>query len=103
MPPKVDAGEVQRRQARGMNYRERGDVSIAGMRLPFFIGVAEHLRPRASSSQRSDDKFALSCAAAIRLVPAWNSLKYWPTLQDYLGVEWLQFVPVVEVGRVAPV
>jgi hypothetical protein len=25
-----------------------------------------------------------------------------PALQEWVGVEWLQFVPFVEVGRVAP-
>ena len=27
----------------------------------------------------------------------------WPGIQKYVGIEWLQFVPFVEVGRVAPV
>jgi hypothetical protein len=38
----------------------------------------------------------------LRLVPEWNPFTNWPTLQKHLGVQWLQFVPFVEVDRVAP-
>ena len=33
---------------------------------------------------------------------SWNPFDGWPWIQHYLGVQWLQFVPFVEIGRVAP-
>jgi hypothetical protein len=35
------------------------------------------------------------------MIPEWNPFDNWPWLQKYIGVEWMQFVPFVEVGRVA--
>ena len=37
----------------------------------------------------------------MRLTPECNPFVDWPRLQKHLGVEWLQFAPFVEVGRVA--
>ncbi len=36
------------------------------------------------------------------MIPDWNPFDAWPRIQKFVGVEWLQFVPFVEVGRVAP-
>ncbi len=41
-------------------------------------------------------------AAELRLIPEWNPFKNWPAIQEHVGIEWLQFVPFVEIGRVAP-
>ena len=37
----------------------------------------------------------------MRLTPHWNPFDSWAGLQKHLGAEWLQFVPFVELGRVA--
>lgn len=59
-------------------------------------------RMRAYPTQRFSDKAAVYYAAELRLIPHWNPFDRWPWLQKHLGVKWLQFVPFVEVGRVAP-
>jgi len=57
---------------------------------------------RAYPAQRFSDKAAIYYAAELRLIPEWNPFTEWPAVQKHLGVQWLQFVPFVEVGRVAP-
>jgi hypothetical protein len=59
-------------------------------------------RMRAYPSQRFNDKAAVYYAAELRLIPRWNPFKRWNWIQQYVGIQWLQFVPFVEVGRVAP-
>lgn len=59
-------------------------------------------RMRAYPSQRFNDKAGIYYAAELRLIPHWNPFPDWPTIQKYVGVEWLQVVPFVELGRVAP-
>jgi outer membrane protein assembly factor BamA len=59
-------------------------------------------RMRGYPSQRFNDKAAVYYAAELRLIPRWNPFKRWHWLQQYLGIQWLQFVPFVEIGRVAP-
>ncbi len=59
-------------------------------------------RMRGFPSQRFNDKAAIYYAAELRLIPEWNPFDGWPRIQKYVGIEWLQFVPFVEVGRVAP-
>jgi hypothetical protein len=59
-------------------------------------------RMRAYPAQRFNDKAAVYYAAELRVIPAWNPFDGWPALQSYADVEWLQLVPFVEVGRVAP-
>ena len=59
-------------------------------------------RMRAFPAQRFSDKAAIYYALEYRMMPKWNPFDNWPWLQKYIGVEWLQFVPFVEVGRVAP-
>ncbi|MFQ5468594.1 MAG: hypothetical protein ACE5DS_10750, partial [Kiloniellaceae bacterium] len=59
-------------------------------------------RMRAFPAQRFSDKAALYYSAELRLMPKWNPFDDWPEVNRLLGVEWLQFVPFVEVDRVAP-
>lgn len=47
-------------------------------------------------------KILIYYALEYRMIPKWNPFNRWPWLQKYIGIEWLQFVPFVEVGRVAP-
>lgn len=58
-------------------------------------------RMRAYPTQRFNDRSAIYYSAELRLTPEWNPFKNWSWLQSHLGVDWLQFVPFVEVGRVA--
>jgi hypothetical protein len=59
-------------------------------------------RMRGYPSQRFNDKSALYYAAELRMTPEWNPFEQWPGLQRHIGVEWIQFAPFVELGRVAP-
>jgi len=59
-------------------------------------------RMRGYPSQRFNDKAAVYYAAELRLIPRWNPFRRWHWLQQYVGIQWLQFVPFVEIGRVAP-
>ena len=59
-------------------------------------------RMRGFPTQRFNDKAAIYYAAELRLIPEWNPFEGWPSIQKYVGIKWLQFVPFVEVGRVAP-
>jgi len=58
-------------------------------------------RLRGYPSQRFNDKAAVYYAAELRMIPRWNPFNGWPWIQKYVGIQWLQFVPFVEVGRVA--
>ena len=44
----------------------------------------------------------LSSSAELRMIPDWNPFDRWTWLQQHVGIQWIQFVPFVEVGRVAP-
>ena len=57
---------------------------------------------RGYPAQRFNDKAAVYYAAELRLIPRWNPFKRWDWLQKYVGILWLQFVPFLEIGRVAP-
>lgn len=59
-------------------------------------------RMRGFPAQRFNDKAAVYYAAELRMIPHWNPFDAWPALQKHIGVEWIQIVPFVEVGRVAP-
>jgi len=59
-------------------------------------------RMRAFPTQRFNDKAGIYYAAELRLIPEWNPMEYWPALQQRVGIQWIQLVPFVEVGRVAP-
>jgi len=73
-------------------------------RPPAFSGatLGGLFRMRAYPSQRFSDKAAIYYAAELRMIPEWNFFDGYPWLQRHLGVEWIQLVPFVEVGRVAP-
>jgi outer membrane protein assembly factor BamA len=58
-------------------------------------------RMRGYPSQRFNDKAAVYYSAELRMIPRWNPFNGWPWIQKYVGIQWLQFVPFVEVGRVA--
>jgi hypothetical protein len=59
-------------------------------------------RMRGYPAQRFNDKAAVYYAAELRLIPRWNPFKRWDWLQKYVGILWLQCVPFLEIGRVAP-
>jgi len=83
------------------NEKSNGDIENGA---PSFAGatLGGLWRLRGFPSQRFSDKAAIYYAAEMRFIPRWNPFDGWPWLQKYLGVQWLQFVPFVEVGRVAP-
>jgi len=57
---------------------------------------------RGYPSQRFSDKAGIYYGAEYRMIPDWNPFPSWPWLQQYVGVQWLQLVPFIEAGRVAP-
>ena len=57
---------------------------------------------RGYPSQRFNDKAAIYYCLELRMIPEWNPFAGWGWLQRRVGVQWIQFVPFVEVGRVAP-
>jgi hypothetical protein len=59
-------------------------------------------RMRGYPAQRFSDKAAIYYALEYRMIPDWNPFDKWPWLQQYIGVQWIQFAPFVELGRVAP-
>ena len=73
-------------------------------RPPAFSGatLGGLFRMRAYPSQRFSDKAAIYYAAELRMTAKWNFFDSYPWLQRHLGVEWIQLVPFVELGRVAP-
>ena len=73
-------------------------------RPPHFAGASLGgiLRMRAYPSHRFNDKAAIYYAAEYRVIPRWNPFEGWPWLQKHLEIAWWQWVPFVEVGRVAP-
>ncbi len=83
------------------NVSSSGQVSN---RPPSYTGatLGGLWRMRGYPTQRFSDQSAIYYAAELRLIPDWNPFDAWPRIQKFVGVEWLQFVPFVEVGRVAP-
>lgn len=57
---------------------------------------------RGFPTQRFSDQSAIYYSAELRLMPDWNPFDAWPEIQKLVGVDWLQIVPFIEVGRVAP-
>lgn len=57
---------------------------------------------RGFPTQRFNDKAAVYYAAELRMIPDWNPFYRWAWLQQQVGIQWLQLVPFVEIGRVAP-
>ncbi len=108
----VDLGDVPRlRQAvlalgawtaTTPSWKDRPDGSVEH-RPPAYAGatLGGLWRMRAYPSQRFNDRAAIYYAAELRVIPDWNPFDAWPAFQDYADVEWIQFVPFIEVGRVA--
>ena len=57
---------------------------------------------RGYPSNRFSDRAAIYYCAELRLTLKSNPFDNWEWLQKYMGVQWVQIVPFVEVGRVAP-
>ena len=83
-------------------WDENPDGSISN-RPPAYTGatLGGLWRMRAFPAQRFNDKAAIYYAAELRMIPDWNPFDKWPALQKHVGVQWLQFVPFLEAGRVA--
>lgn len=83
------------------SWDEDGDV--ISHRPPAYTGatLGGLWRMRGYPTQRFNDRSAVYYSAELRLTPQWNPFDDWPAVQDRLGVEWIQVVPFVEVGRVA--
>ncbi|UCD78962.1 MAG: BamA/TamA family outer membrane protein [Desulfobacterales bacterium] len=84
-------------------WDEQSDGTIDN-RPPAYTGstLGGLWRMRGYPSQRFNDKAAVYYSAELRLIPRWNPFERWHWIQKYVGIQWLQFVPFVEVGRVAP-
>jgi outer membrane protein assembly factor BamA len=59
-------------------------------------------RMRGYPSNRFSDRAAIYYCAELRLTLKSNPFDKWEWIQKYIGVQWVQVVPFVEVGRVAP-
>ena len=77
-------------------------IRISG-RSPSYMGSALGglTRLRAYPIYRYSDKAAVYYAAELRLTPKWNPFSRAKFLKP-LEVDWIQIVPFVEIGRVAP-
>lgn len=84
--------------------REINDNGADSNSPPSYTGASLGglFRMRGFPAQRFSDTSAIYYAAELRLIPDWNPFDRYPWLQEKIGVEWLQFVPFVEAGRVAP-
>lgn len=81
-----------------------GGEETISHRAPPFAGatLGGVWRMRAYPSQRFNDKAAIYYAAELRMIPWWNPFDRWTWLQKHLEIAWWQWVPFVEMGRVAP-
>ena len=84
-------------------WDEKPDGSIAN-NPPAYTGstLGGLWRMRGFPTQRFNDKAAVYYAAELRMIPEWNPFDRWPWVQQHVGIQWLQFVPFVEIGWVAP-
>ncbi|HMP73523.1 MAG TPA: BamA/TamA family outer membrane protein [Kiritimatiellia bacterium] len=85
------------------SWEEKADGSINN-NPPAYTGstLGGLWRMRGYPSQRFNDKAAIYYSAELRMIPHWNPFHDWPAIQKLVGVQWIQFAPFVEVGRVAP-
>jgi len=83
------------------NEKSNGEITN---RPPSYAGstLGGIWRMRGFPANRFNDKAAIYYAAELRMIPHWNPFERWDRIQKYVGIQWLQFVPFVEVGRVAP-
>lgn len=107
----LELGSSLRQSVLALNYWtsysptwDEHSVSDISNRPPAYTGstLGGLWRMRGYPTQRFNDKAAVYYAAELRLIPEWNPFDDWPGIQSYAGIRWLQFVPFVEVGRVAP-
>ena len=72
-------------------------------RTPNFKGatLGGQFRMRAYPRYRFNDKAAIYYCAEYRVIPSWNPLGEAKWLR-FFDIDWWQFVPFVEIGRVAP-
>jgi hypothetical protein len=72
-------------------------------RPPSYLGASlgSFDRLRGYPLYRFSDKAAVYYCAELRLIPDWNPMGDWKLLNIF-DIDWWQFVPFVEVGRVAP-
>lgn len=79
------------------------DGDVIRHRAPAYTGatLGGLWRMRGYPAQRFNDRAAIYYSAEMRLTPRWNPFDGWSAVQDLLGVEWIQVVPFVEIGRVA--
>jgi hypothetical protein len=72
-------------------------------RAPPFAGatLGGLFRMRGYPTGRFNDKSAVYYSLEYRLTPKWNPFPDIPWVQKALGIAWWQWVPFVEVGRVA--
>jgi len=85
------------------SLKQKADGTFSN-RPPAYIGstLGGTWRLRGYPAQRFNDKAAIYYSTELRLMPRWNPFVEWPAVQKYVGVQWLQFVPLAEIGRVAP-
>ena len=99
-----------RQQVIGFNfwtaYSPSWDVQSDGRienRPPAYTGatLGGMWKLRGYPSQRFSDKAAVYYGLEWRLIPQWNPFSRSEWLQRYLGIQWIQVVPFLELGRVA--
>jgi len=85
------------------SWNEQSDGSIDN-RPPTYSGatLGGLWRMRGYSPNRFSDRAAIYYCAELRFTMNWNPFDEMDWIQKYLGVQWVQIVPFVEVGRVAP-
>jgi hypothetical protein len=85
------------------SWDKKSDGRIVN-RPPAFAGatLGGLFRLRGFPSSRFNDKAAIHYTFEYRMIPEWNPLAEIDWLQKHLGIAWWQWVPFVEVGRVAP-
>jgi len=85
------------------SWDKKSDDSIDN-RPPTYTGatLGGLWRMRGYPSARFSDRAAIYYCAELRLTLRQNPFDRWEWIQKYLGVQWVQIVPFVEVGRVAP-
>lgn len=84
--------------------RHEEDGQTVFHRPPAFAGatLGGLWRMRGYPASRFNDKAAIYYSAEYRMTPKWNPLVEIEWLQRHLEIAWWQWVPFVEVGRVAP-
>ncbi len=88
--------------AHSLSWKELASGEIIN-RPPAYTGatLGGQWRMRGYPTQRFNDRSAIYYSAELRLTPEWNPFDSSSWLQKHANVDWLQFAPFVEVGRVA--